>query len=154
MPVRIALSLLVVAATAALVAGASLARGPRLRIDAAAAPVRLVSSGQLPDLSGASPGSSAASVLAVRNRGVRAGDLWLVLETRGDAGAARSFRLRVERAGRVLFDGTLTGARRLPVGRIAPGGRLRYGVSVSVSSHAGQALRATLSARWQAVAAA
>jgi hypothetical protein len=150
---RIWLSLLLVGATAALVTAAAFAGGgQRLHIDSARAPLRLVASGTLPQLTNAVPGDRAQSLFGVRNRGSETGLLSLSLAAGGSLAARRSLDVRIERSGRVYFEGRLSSLHPLSFGRVRAGGALSVLVTVTLrrdTTRQGQ--HATLSARWVAV---
>ena len=149
---RIGLSLLAVAGATAFWATGSFAGSPQLHVDAATAPLLLHSTGALPQLANALPGASAHSRFGVRNSGSESGDLVLVLTSRGSLAARRELTVRLERAGRVIFQGPLSRLHPLHLGLLGAGRTRIYQVTVSLGRNATiQGARVALSARWQAV---
>ena len=150
--VRLALSLLVLAAAAVPASAGVFASSGQMRIDATSRPLRLQSSGSLPELSGAVPGIRAHSEFSVRNTGSETGALILVLSVHGTAAARAAFQLRIEQDGRVLLHGApVRSSYRLEIGRIGAGATRTVTVTVAVAATTGtHALRLNLGARWQA----
>ena len=149
---RIAASLLVFAAAAAVVVSGSLA-GTKLSADPSRQPLRLQAVGTVPGLEQALPGESASSRLAVRNLGHEAGRLSLLLRVRGDAPSRASFQLELRDRGRLVFSGRALRREgyRVQLGRIAAGGERTLRLTVSLAADArAQGLRLQLSSRWQA----
>lgn len=128
---RIVLSLLSLAALGGLFAIGALAQpGTSARINTDSQPVVLHLNGTLPTLENAVPGSARESTLTVANSGRSAGALHLDLRANASPAVRAEFELILRSGGRVSYHGPLAAHLFLPLGKIAPGERVRYQVQV------------------------
>jgi hypothetical protein len=109
--------------------------------DPGGAPLARTPAGSQLVLSTLSPGGAVRGPLVVANAGTAPGTFLLDASTTGSRRLATKMRLSVSEAGRVLYEGSPAGLRRLSVGVLAPGQERRLAVRVELSRAAGNALQ-------------
>jgi hypothetical protein len=98
-------------------------------------------SGSLLDVSAFAPGRAVAGSVAVANVGTAPGTFVLQATGSGSRPLAEALRLEVTSGGRVLYEGTLAGFERVPLGVLAPGEEQSVETRVALSPTAGNGLQ-------------